>query len=139
MTVPEHPLIGAVGPLVAAIGAVVLEPADQQDSDISLVWKGEVVGAVRLDLTRSVAGMIHQVEVELGAPLSELNRETKQHAIRLLDGRGAFVVRKSGEHVAGAMGCSRITIYAYLNATRDNGGDDVTGVESAGTPGKTVA
>ena len=70
--------------------------------------------------------MIRQVESELGSPLSELNRELKQTAISLLDGRGAFILRKSVDHVAEAMSISRITFYAYLNATREieSGGQD---------------
>ena len=132
MAAAAHPLIGAVGPLAAAIGAAVVEPADRQESDIPLVWDGEIVGAVRLDLTRTVAGMVRQVETELGAPLCDLTRDLKQHAIRLLDRRGAFIVRKSVDLVAGAMCVSRITIYAYLNAIRDEGdiGGPLSVVES---------
>jgi predicted transcriptional regulator YheO len=48
--------------------------------------------------------------------LTELSREKKQAAIRILDERGAFLLRKSIEDVADAMGVSRITIYNYLNA-----------------------
>lgn len=60
--------------------------------------------------------LITQVEQELGAPLAKLPRESKQEAVRLLDERGAFLLRKSIEEVADSMGVSRITIYNYLNA-----------------------
>ena len=43
----------------------------------------------------------------------------KQKAVKLLDDRGAFVLRRSVEDVADAFGVSRITIYNYLNAIRD--------------------
>jgi predicted transcriptional regulator YheO len=43
----------------------------------------------------------------------------KQVAVRLLDEQGAFLLRKSIEYVADAMGVSRITIYNYLNAIKD--------------------
>jgi predicted transcriptional regulator YheO len=62
--------------------------------------------------------MIAQVEAELGAGLAELPRHQKQAAIRILDQRGAFLLRKAIEDVADAMGVSRITIYNYLNALR---------------------
>lgn len=62
--------------------------------------------------------MIAQVENELGAALADLPREVKQSAVRMLDDRGAFLLRKSIEDVADAMGVSRITIYNYLNAIR---------------------
>ena len=45
-----------------------------------------------------------------------LSREEKQKAIRLLDDRGAFILRRAVEDVADAMGVSRITVYNYLNA-----------------------
>jgi len=56
------------------------------------------------------------VERELGDNLSELSRNNKQVAIRLLDEQGAFTLRRAVEDVADAMGVSRITIYNYLNA-----------------------
>jgi hypothetical protein len=120
VTSRRHPLVDAVLPLAAAIGAEIVDSTDYEESDIPLMWEGAVVGAVRLDLTRTVDGMIQQVVGELGSPLSELSREDKQRAIGLLDGRGAFILRKSVDTVAEAMGVSRITIYAYLNATRDD-------------------
>ena len=66
----------------------------------------------------ALARMIAQVEQTLGAPLPDLPRDQKQAAVRILDGRGAFLLRRSIEEVADAMGVSRITIYNYLNAIR---------------------
>jgi predicted transcriptional regulator YheO len=60
--------------------------------------------------------MIAAVESELGAPVSDLSREEKQKAVRLLYDRGAFQLRKAVEDVADAMGVSRFTVYNYLNA-----------------------
>jgi len=62
--------------------------------------------------------MIEQVEAELGGRLSDLSREDKQRAVRILDDRGAFLLRRSVDEVADAMGVSRITVYNYLNAVR---------------------
>ena len=62
--------------------------------------------------------MIVDVELELGGPLVTLSREAKQAAVRMLDTRGAFLLRKAVEDVADAMGVSRITIYNYLNAEK---------------------
>jgi len=77
------------------------------------------------DLQGALDRMIAQVERELGAPLEKLSREDKQRAVRLLDERGAFTLRKSIEDVADALGVSRITVYNYLNAVdRRRGGDD---------------
>jgi predicted transcriptional regulator YheO len=60
--------------------------------------------------------LIEQVEKELGCPLPNLSRHEKQLAVKLLDQRGAFILRRAVEDVADAMGVSRITVYNYLNA-----------------------
>jgi uncharacterized protein YqgV (UPF0045/DUF77 family) len=59
--------------------------------------------------------LIEQVERELGGRLTDLSREDKQRAVRLLDQRGAFTLRKAVDDVADALGVSRITVYNYLN------------------------
>ncbi len=69
----------------------------------------------------ALARMLRQVEKTLGAPLAELTRVEKQAAVRMLDKQGAFLLRRSIEEVADAMGVSRITIYNYLNAIREDG------------------
>ena len=112
-----HPLIVAVQPVVDAVGAT-LVPADEvEGSDVPLTWDGEVVGAVRMPpLHGALDRLIEAVEAELGDSLPRLSREDKQRAVRLLDERGAFILRRAVEDVADAMGVSRITVYNYLNA-----------------------
>ena len=113
----EHPLLAAVGPVVEAVGASLVGPAEREGSDVPLVWEGEIVGAVRLPpLHGALDRLIDAVEAELGGRLPELGREDKQRAVRLLDERGAFILRRAVEDVADAMGVSRITVYNYLNA-----------------------
>ena len=86
---------------------------------ISLEWEGEVVAGVRILSLHNVLGrMVAQVEGELGGKLADLGRVQKQVAVRLLDERGAFRLRKSIEEVADLMSVSRITIYNYLNSIR---------------------
>ena len=112
-----HPLIAATKPVVDAVGASFVDPADADAGDVELVWNGEVVGAVRLPpLHGALDRLIATVEAELGGRLPLLSREDKQKAIRLLDERGAFILRRAVEDVADAMGVSRITVYNYLNA-----------------------
>jgi hypothetical protein len=112
-----HPLIRAVQPVIDAVGAQLVDPSEQEPSDVPLVWDGEVVAAVRMPpLHGALDRLIDTVEAELGGPLPSLSREDKQRAVRLLDERGAFILRRAVEDVADAMGVSRITIYNYLNA-----------------------
>jgi hypothetical protein len=113
----DHPLVRAVKPVVDAVGASLVEAADAEPSDVPLVWEGAVVAAVRLPpLHGALDRLIDAVETELGGALPSLSREDKQRAIRLLDERGAFILRRAVEDVADAMGVSRITVYNYLNA-----------------------
>lgn len=60
-------------------------------------------------------GMVRQVEADLGMRLSDLDRPGKQRAVRLLDERGAFQVRRSVAAVAELLGVTRFTVYNYLN------------------------
>ncbi len=113
----SHPLLRAVKPVVDAVGAMLVSPSDREPSDVPLMWEGTVVGAVRMPpLHGALERLIDSVETELGGPLPALTREDKQRAVRLLDERGAFILRRAVEDVADAMGVSRITIYNYLNA-----------------------
>jgi uncharacterized protein YqgV (UPF0045/DUF77 family) len=85
--------------------------------DESPAWEGVVIGGVRLPALHGVLNqLIESVERELGSSLKDLSRNDKQTAIRLLDERGAFILRRAVEDVADAMGVSRITVYNYLNA-----------------------
>ncbi|MCU0259623.1 MAG: helix-turn-helix domain-containing protein [Ilumatobacteraceae bacterium] len=120
MTAPrpaEHPLVRAVRPVADAVGATIVPPDARERSDVELVWEGEVVGAVRLPpLHGALDRLIDAVETELGGRLPSLSRHDKQRAVRMLDERGAFTLRRAVEDVADAMGVSRITVYNYLNA-----------------------
>ena len=112
-----HPLLLAVKPIVDAVGATLVPASEQEPSDVPLVWDGEVIAAVLMPpLHGALDRLIDTVESELGGPLPSLSREDKQKAVRLLDDRGAFILRRAVEDVADAMGVSRITVYNYLNA-----------------------
>jgi HTH domain len=113
----RHPLLKAVQPVVDAVGATLVTVDEQEASDVPLVWDGEVVGAVRMPpLHGALDRLIDAVEAELGGRLPTLSREDKQRAVRMLDQRGAFILRRAVEDVADALGVSRITVYNYLNA-----------------------
>ena len=120
MTAPQPPMDqvrAMLQPLMAATGAEFIPAESAQSSDIMLRLGDEVVGAVRLPaLHGALDRVIDSVERELGGKLKELSRDGKQLAIRLLDERGAFTLRRAVEDIADAMGVSRITVYNYLNA-----------------------
>lgn len=112
-----HPLVAAIKPLLDAVGATLVHPDQRLPSDIPLVWDGAVIAGVRTPpLHGALDRLIESVEAELGGRLPELTREDKQKAVRLLEDRGAFVLRRAVDDIADRMGVSRITVYNYLNA-----------------------
>jgi len=113
-----HPLLVAVEPVADAVGGTVVPCEELAPGDVPLRWDGAVVGGLRLpaELHGALDRLITSVERELGARLTALSREDKQRAVRLLDERGAFTLRKAVEDVADALGVSRFTVYNYLNS-----------------------
>lgn len=116
----RHALLAALEPVADALGAELVPASSVRSGDIPLHWEGALVGGMRLPgvhgaLERAVAA----VEAELGAPLDQLSREDKQHAVQLLEVRGAFQLRKAVEDVADLMAVSRFTVYNYLNAAEE--------------------
>jgi hypothetical protein len=113
----RHPLLVALEPVAETLGATLVPASRVATGDVPLRWEGEVVGGLRLPgVHGTLDRMIAAVEAQLGAPLGDLSREDKQRAVRLLDDRGAFQLRKAVEEVADALGVSRFTVYNYLNA-----------------------
>lgn len=126
----RHPLLVALEPVAEALGAALVPASRIAASDIPLRWEGEVVGGMRLPgVHGTLDRMIATVESELGAPLIELSREDKQRAVKLLDERGAFQLRKAVEEVADALGVSRFTVYNYLNAAAAEAADAAQAAE----------
>jgi hypothetical protein len=112
-------VLEAIRPLVEATGSSFIAVDDADRMDVAIVWDGEAIAYVRIgSLSEALDTLISRIEEELGAPLPDLDRSGKQSAIRMLDERGAFQLRKSIEEVADLMQVSRITIYNYLNAIR---------------------
>lgn len=117
MNINDHPVVVSLRPILDAVGADIVPVDSARISDIALEWEGEIIAAVRLPkLYGALDRLIAQVEIDLGAPLPELSRMDKQLAVKLLDQRGAFILRRAVEDVADAMGVSRITVYNYLNS-----------------------
>jgi hypothetical protein len=115
----RHPLLVALEPVAAALGATLVGRTRVRADDIPLEWEGVVVGGLRLpERGAGLGSLIEEVEAEVGGPLASLSREDKQRAVALLDERGAFAYRRSVEDVADSLGVSRFTVYNYLNARK---------------------
>jgi HTH domain len=121
----------ALAPLLRRVGGEVVPPGAARPDDIAVALDGGPVVHVRLpgagsgagtdaaaesaDLSDGLARLIADVERELGGPLDQQPRAGKQLAVRLLEERGAFEMRRSAETVAEALGVTRFTVYNYLN------------------------
>jgi uncharacterized protein YqgV (UPF0045/DUF77 family) len=117
---PVHPLLEALRPVLDAVGGSPVVPALLTQSDVPIEWEGEVIGGIRLQsLEGALPRMVDQIAADFGRGLSDLNREEKQQAVRMLYDRGAFFLRGAVEEIADLMDVSRITVYNYLNAIRD--------------------
>lgn len=122
----QRSFLRALRPVAQAIGGALVPVRSMRPGDVPLEWEGQVVGGLRVgDLHGALDRLVRSVERELGGSLGDLPREQKQAAIRMLDERGAFLLRRAADDIAEVMGVSRITIYNYLNAiaSRDDDRD----------------
>lgn len=120
MSEPAHPVLEALAPIVDVVGGEIVAADRMAEGDVPIRWEGETIAGFRVSpMQTALDRLVGSVEHELGAKLADLDRVQKQVAIRLLDQKGAFLLRKSIEDVADTMGVSRITIYNYLNTIRE--------------------
>ena len=120
-------LADALAPLLRRVGGRIVPAGSATPDDVAVAVDGGPVVHVRLpgavadsdaepaDLSDGLARLIADVEREMGGPLAGLPRAGKQQAVRLLEERGAFEMRRSAETVAEALGVTRFTVYNYLN------------------------
>lgn len=109
----------AVGPVVTALGGQLVPPDEGTEADIEVRWRDRTVAYARgSELHGALDRLMQAVERELGVELSDMTREQKQIAVRLLDEQGAFLLRGAVEDIAQLMDVSRVTLYSYLNAIR---------------------
>jgi hypothetical protein len=107
----------ALRPVAEVLGGSLVPTRSSRPGDHPVEWRGEVVGYVRgSELHGALDRLIFGIEREIGARLSEMDRGQKQMAVRLLDQRGAFLLRGAVDDVAASMGVSRVTLYTYINA-----------------------
>ena len=117
MATDRRLIMSMLRPLLDSLGCTFVPEGEREASDFPLVLDGQTIAIVRPPaLHGALDRLIDSVEREIGCSVTRMDREQKQLAIRLLDERGAFILRRAVEDVADAMGVSRITVYNYLNA-----------------------
>lgn len=114
----QLPLAGSRGTLLVEFDRGALDRADVLHSLSTTDEMAEAPAGAFTHVDRALSELITLAEARIGRPLAEMNRAEKQQVVRLLDGRGAFALRKSVEMVADALGVSRFTVYNYLDSSR---------------------
>lgn len=77
----------------------------------------EVSETFTRDLSESLEIMIAEAALEIGVPITNMNRAQKIELVQLLAERGAFRIKKAVTVVGEKLGVSRFTVYNYLNAS----------------------
>ena len=117
----KHPLLEALSPLADILGIQILDKHEMSESDLHLIWEGEVVGGVRRhNLNGALTRLLSAVEVEMNLKVKDIDRTQKQQAVALLNEWGVFNLRKSVESVAEALEVSRFTVYNYLERSEND-------------------
>jgi uncharacterized protein YqgV (UPF0045/DUF77 family) len=113
---------GSLEAIGDAVGAMVIDAMRAGATNINVQVAADADRLGSITLHDALEGMMRAAERELGSESSEWNREDKQRVVRMLDERGAFLLRGAVDDIATAMGVSRITIYNYLNAINSSDG-----------------
>ncbi len=71
------------------------------------------------DINTLLDEMIAQSVDVVGVPVHKMDRDQKIMALRYLDSRGAFLIKKAGEKIAQHFEISKFTLYNYLDGIRD--------------------
>jgi predicted transcriptional regulator YheO len=107
---------GSLDKVGEAIGAMVVNALRSGATNISLQVAKDYNRLGSVTLHDALEGMMRAAEREVGTGATTWTRADKQRVVRMLDERGAFLLRGAVDDIANAMGVSRITIYNYLNA-----------------------
>lgn len=107
---------GSLDAIGEAVGAMVVDAMRAGATNINVQIANDVERLGSATLHDALDAMMRAAEREVGSDSAEWSRSDKQRVVRMLDERGAFLLRGAVDDIANAMGVSRITIYNYLNA-----------------------
>jgi uncharacterized protein YqgV (UPF0045/DUF77 family) len=106
---------GEADALLDALPTIARGALDGGATRLTLQLSTEAAPRPREQSPRPLERLIEEVEAQLGGKLAELDRTGKQRAVRMLEERGAFAMRKAVVTVADALGVTRFTVYNYLH------------------------
>lgn len=64
--------------------------------------------------------LIQEAQEAVGKPPAHMGKEDKIRFIQLLDVKGAFLIKKSGERICSYLGISKYTLYNYLEESKSS-------------------
>lgn len=106
---------GESGDLIDALPAIARAALDGGATRFTLQLSSTDAAVSPEPPPHTLERIIGEVEAQLGGHLASLDRADKQRAVRLLEERGAFAMRKAVVTIAAALGVTRFTVYNYLN------------------------
>ncbi|SFK99927.1 Predicted transcriptional regulator YheO, contains PAS and DNA-binding HTH domains [Paenibacillus sp. 1_12] len=62
--------------------------------------------------------LLQEAQEQVGKPVAAMTKEDKMRMIQLLDQKGAFLVKKSGEKICSYLNISKYTLYSYLEESK---------------------
>lgn len=62
--------------------------------------------------------LIQEAQERIDKPVAVMTKEDKMRMIALLDEKGAFLIKKSGEKICAYLGISKYTLYNYLDEVK---------------------
>lgn len=63
--------------------------------------------------------LIQEVQEQIGKPVALMSKEDKIEAIRLLDLKGAFLIKKSSVKICDYLNISKYSLYSYLDESKN--------------------
>ncbi|GIN14222.1 hypothetical protein J26TS2_40890 [Shouchella clausii] len=70
------------------------------------------------DVNELLDHLIGECQKEIGKPVSHMSKDEKLKALKYLDEKGAFLIKKAGDRVCEFFGISKFTLYNYLDEVR---------------------
>ncbi|MDR2868994.1 MAG: helix-turn-helix transcriptional regulator [Deferribacteraceae bacterium] len=92
------------------INSVCMNPLVAQDSDSNEVFAN--------DVNELMDTLIQESQQQVNKPVPFMTKDDKLKALRYLDLKGAFLIKKSGDKIAKYYDISKYTMYSYLEEIR---------------------
>lgn len=70
------------------------------------------------DVNELLDFLLNQCINEIGKPVSQMSKEDRKNAIRFLDQKGAFLIKKAGDKVCQFFDISKFTLYNLIDDAR---------------------